>query len=500
MIDLNSPTTLPDAQASLEGRAVMAGIGRTADFDRMSVELRRQGFFSAGVESARFLEAAKREIQKSVNQFGTNRDRATFVANLQELATQLGIRPSADDAARGTIQDIGSARRLRLIFDVQTGLAFGENYWRSGMDPDVLNAFPVLELLRVSARQEPRDWPRRWLDAIQDLGESTRAEYVGGRMLAPKTDPIWTFISRFGLPWPPFDFNSGMGVEQISRREAIRLGVIEKGERFEPMDLVDVLDGEDSSAVASTRGLSDEVAGQLADRLSPLGVRVRGDVAEVARDGVAPIGPALRVVQPPDDEWDDSAFHRAIRAISKVHGEGALPTTDVVRLTDPGAGRFGTYLQSESRTVTPSILLRSDSPVPNLVPVHETAHLLDNFGFREPSLGDFNESSRLGGAFSEVLAAAFDSPTLRRLAPLRESSPSVEVALEPAEVWARSYTQFIAEQSGDDALMDELEGIRSGEFRSAGVPPHFAWGADEFLPIGRAINDLFQRLGWLSEI
>ena len=46
-------------------------------------------------------------------------------------------------------------------------------------------------------------------------------------MIALKTDPIWTKISRFGHPWPPFDFNSGMGVRDVSRADAIRLGVIQ---------------------------------------------------------------------------------------------------------------------------------------------------------------------------------------------------------------------------------------------------------------------------------
>ncbi|MGN1360349.1 MAG: hypothetical protein ACI4X9_07875 [Kiritimatiellia bacterium] len=45
-------------------------------------------------------------------------------------------------------------------------------------------------------------------------------------MIALKGDPVWTRISAFGNPWPPFDFNSGMGIEDITRQEAIRLGVI----------------------------------------------------------------------------------------------------------------------------------------------------------------------------------------------------------------------------------------------------------------------------------
>jgi hypothetical protein len=37
-------------------------------------------------------------------------------------------------------------------------------------------------------------------------------QIFGGRMIALKSDPIWTAISAFGTPYPPFDYNSGMWV------------------------------------------------------------------------------------------------------------------------------------------------------------------------------------------------------------------------------------------------------------------------------------------------
>lgn len=50
-------------------------------------------------------------------------------------------------------------------------------------------------------------------------------------MIALRDDPVWRKISRFGSPTPPFDFNSGMGLSEISITEAERLGVIKPGER-----------------------------------------------------------------------------------------------------------------------------------------------------------------------------------------------------------------------------------------------------------------------------
>ena len=47
--------------------------------------------------------------------------------------------------------------------------------------------------------------------------------------VALKLSPIWARLSRFGTPYPPFDFNSGMGVEDVGRRKARELGLLEDG-------------------------------------------------------------------------------------------------------------------------------------------------------------------------------------------------------------------------------------------------------------------------------
>lgn len=47
---------------------------------------------------------------------------------------------------------------------------------------------------------------------------------------------IWIAISRFGTPWPPFDFNSGMGIEEVDREEAEQLGLLNEGDPVEPIE------------------------------------------------------------------------------------------------------------------------------------------------------------------------------------------------------------------------------------------------------------------------
>ncbi|MGN0854302.1 MAG: hypothetical protein ACI4R9_02140 [Kiritimatiellia bacterium] len=86
---------------------------------------------------------------------------------------------------------------------------------RSAALPDTDDA---QELVRIEQREVPRDWRGKWV--------SKGGMLYQGRMIALKGDPIWTAISRFGQPYPPFDFNSGMGVDDVSYDEAVELGVI----------------------------------------------------------------------------------------------------------------------------------------------------------------------------------------------------------------------------------------------------------------------------------
>ena len=112
---------------------------------------------------------------------------------------------------------------------MQREQAIGFASWKIGQDRDVLDAFPAQELIRVESRRMPRDWQARWIAAGGELS-------TGGRMDALKTDPIWTDISVFGVPWPPFDWGSGMGLRDVSRKEAVMHGLIEATERIEPSD------------------------------------------------------------------------------------------------------------------------------------------------------------------------------------------------------------------------------------------------------------------------
>ena len=84
-------------------------------------------------------------------------------------------------------------------------------------------AHPASKLVRTGFRENPRDWQARWEAAWQSCG-GQGALY--GEMVALNDSPIWSALSDFGLPYPPFAYGSGMGVSYVTLDEAKQLGLI----------------------------------------------------------------------------------------------------------------------------------------------------------------------------------------------------------------------------------------------------------------------------------
>lgn len=198
------------AEKILQKALVGSKLG-TAGWDNVAANLRDRAFFSAKVEDARILHAARQmcaevaEGRRSPNEF--RRDMRALLAKM------------GHPQGNGGLTDLYSQRRLDVLRETNVQQARGYAQHLEGTTEGALIAFPAQELVRIEDREHPRNWEARW----QAAGGRFSG---GGRMIALKGDPVWTKISRFGTPWPPFDFNSGMGVEDIDRDEAVSLGLI----------------------------------------------------------------------------------------------------------------------------------------------------------------------------------------------------------------------------------------------------------------------------------
>ena len=93
----------------------------------------------------------------------------------------------------------------------------------------------------------PRDWPTRWQAAALECGDMDALAVFAktGRMAALKASPIWQSLSdgaggyrdTLGNPWPPFAFNSGMGVEEIDLDEAREMALLRPKETAIPAEI-----------------------------------------------------------------------------------------------------------------------------------------------------------------------------------------------------------------------------------------------------------------------
>jgi hypothetical protein len=240
-----------EAVQKIAAKTALGSRLRSDEWDLVPLAIRERAFFSARVESVRLLSDMQRSITDALAGNSTpggaimSRDR--FISDMRKVAQELGV----GQLGKAEITDLQGPKRLGLIYDMQTRQARAYAKWKIDQDPDFLNEWPAQRLIRLQDRKEPRDWEERWAAAATAVAFEGVAS---AGMIALKSSPIWYELSRFGTPWPPFDYESGMGLQDISRNEAERLGLVQPEDKLVP-------DGEatfNQSLEASTRGMSED--------------------------------------------------------------------------------------------------------------------------------------------------------------------------------------------------------------------------------------------------
>jgi hypothetical protein len=257
-----------EALAQREGRELMPTGMSAEQLREVETAVRERSVFSARVMNAEFLERVRVITEQIVaGNLGENKARLLLGQYLDSI--EYHARPGTE----GTIQDLRTDARLNLIVRTQVNMAYGYGKWRGRQVQSVLDEYPCLEFYRAFDRKEPRDWPARWLEAGGQFYEGD-SDYPQGRMIAPQNDLIWTAISAFGTPYAPFDYNSGMDTELVTRTEAIALGAWTENDRVYPAQR-----GFETDAGASVRDLSPEMAEALEESLGD-GYSVDGGVIQ----------------------------------------------------------------------------------------------------------------------------------------------------------------------------------------------------------------------------
>ena len=202
-------------------KALVAADIPSKDWAKVHAGLRDRAFFMSRVMEQRILYASRQGVADVLD---GKKDRSEVRRDLRKL---ISLEDRPDDERRGTIQDIFTKRRLDVMIDTNVRQAKGYAEHIRATSRGALMAFPAYELIRERQSKQPRDWDARWAKAANEVGWEGVAR--NGKKIALKTSPIWTKLSAFGNPFPPFDWGSGMGIEDVERSVCIKLGLVGDG-------------------------------------------------------------------------------------------------------------------------------------------------------------------------------------------------------------------------------------------------------------------------------
>jgi len=214
----------PIVQQFIAGRKMLPTTLRSGEFaETLGKDVMRRSLFVSQMTEARFLDQVAGALQDIVAE-GMDASQARL--QLKAYLDSMGYVPEENG-----IMNLAGDARLNLILDTQIGLAQGYGHLIRSVDPDILQEFPAWRLERWETRKVPRDWDERWFEAAEGTPEEGRNDE---EKVARKDHPIWKnlgssaiFDDALDVTYPPFCFNSGMGVYDLNRDEAIMAGVID---------------------------------------------------------------------------------------------------------------------------------------------------------------------------------------------------------------------------------------------------------------------------------
>ena len=199
----------------------------TQGWSKVQAGLRDRSFFSSQVTEAKILYAMRQNVSELVK---GGKSPSEVRRDLRAYLDSIGYDPDKDLAPgeksrRGTIKDLYTKSRLDVMMKTNADQAKGYASHVRATTTGAMLAFPAYELVRVERRKLQRNWDERWTNAAKAVGFEGVCRDTS-KKIALKTSPIWVQLSRFGNPFPPFDFNSGMGVRDVRKSVCREIGLL----------------------------------------------------------------------------------------------------------------------------------------------------------------------------------------------------------------------------------------------------------------------------------
>jgi hypothetical protein len=142
------------------------------------------------------------------------------VTRMVDLEIDLPSARSEVVRAIGRQGDCDVSDSIGAILDVNMCLLRNHRLYCARQDKWTLDAsdlWPALELVKFFKLTFPRDWQTAW--------QSAGGKFFCRKMVALTNDSVWTALSDFGFPFPPFSMDGAMWVEQVAAAEAREMGL-----------------------------------------------------------------------------------------------------------------------------------------------------------------------------------------------------------------------------------------------------------------------------------
>jgi hypothetical protein len=196
----------------------------------------------------------------------------------------------------------------------------------------------------------------------------------------------------------------------------------------------------------------------------------------------------------------ESLFNEVVSCIDRVHGITGRGRSTFRIAPIHGEGEY----DSAMRSVCVSTLAR----YPHLTAIHEIGHVIEDAALRrreslilqESELAAMGEPSPLRdwwGAVRVTPPYAEMRRTQALLTPDSEEHDTATYLLDPREIWARSYEQFIASSCHSVALQREFAEQMLECIALGGRSLYTYWRDEDFAPISAEIVRLFALRGWM---
>ena len=302
--------TTPRAEEYFRGKRVLPTELRTREFARLPLWVKEQSFFMAGVMDAELAGAFQRASQAVLD--GTMGE-AEATRIIREGLTKSGYKP--EPGQEGTIKDLTTVHRQ--LINLRTNVALANGWVNDVNRRKSANIQPALKLVRGRNADEPRLWQQKlWPEAVAASGSKASPD----RMAALIDDPIWLYLSDFGVPYTPLKWGSGMNQVAVFKSQAREWGLLPpKGKTPEVKP-----PGSLNSTLEVTTSITDPAEqNKLLDKLDGLAVFNKDKLVFTDPNGSRPWPvPVLGNLLPrPNVDGTENYQKRALREWQKLGGD-----------------------------------------------------------------------------------------------------------------------------------------------------------------------------------